>query len=133
MILQIYISLKKSISNLSLSELGLWLLIPFASLTNVAGIPVSPTMLFLVGAVVCWTLLQMNGKLRIENREFKIVIVACLIFVAYLFASQYLMHAPFRRYIAAVMAPLFLVFILIFSERVSGDFLKKIGRKFIHY
>jgi len=133
MILQKFTSFKNSIKGLSISEVGLWLLIPFASLTNVWGVPVSPTMLFLLGAVACWTFLQMNGKLRIENAEFKIVIAVCLIFAAYLFASQYLMHAPFRRYIAGVMAPLFLVLILIFSEQVSGDFLKKLGRKFIHY
>ncbi|MCL2412661.1 MAG: hypothetical protein FWC98_00800 [Bacteroidales bacterium] len=129
------ISLKNNdFKNLSLSELGLWLLIPFASLTNVMWIPISPTMILFLGAVVCWIFQNFNNqnsKFKIQN--FKAIIAVCLTFSFYLFASQYLMDAPFRRYIAAVMAPLFLVFILIFSEQTSEDFLKKLGRKFILY
>ena len=121
-------------TNLSLSEFGLWLLVPFASLTNVFGVPISPTMVLFLGAVVCWIFLNFNGEqLKINNQKLKMVVAVCLIFVCYLFASQYFMDAPFRRYIAAVMAPLFLVFILIFSEQTSEDFLKKLGRKFIRY
>jgi len=131
-----------SLKNLSLSELGLWLLIPFASLTNVMWIPISPTMILFLGAVVCWIFQNFNNEQskiyskhnqRVNNPNFKIIIAVCLTFAFYLFASQYLMDAPFRRYLAAVMAPLFLVFILIFSEQTSEDFLKKIGRKFISY
>jgi len=96
--------------------------------------PVSPTMLFLLGAVACWIFQTFNNEQpKINNQKLKIVIVVCLIFAAYLFVSQYFMHAPFRRYIAAVMAPLFLFFILFFSEQTSADFLKKLGRKLIRY
>lgn len=43
------------------------------------------------------------------------------------------MGAGFRHYMGAVFAPLYLVLILMFSERASDDFLKNLGQKFIRY
>jgi len=119
--------------NLSLSELGLVLLIPLVSFTSHTWLPVPPTMLLFLGAVVCWIFLQMKGESRIANSVLKNIVIIFSAFSFYLFASQYLMGANFRHYMGAVFAPLYLVLILIFSERTSEDFLKNLGRKFIFY
>jgi len=122
------------LKNLSLSELGLVLLIPLASFTSHTWLPVPPTMVLFLGAAVCWVLLQMeNGKWKIENGKLKNIIIVFSVFASYIFASQYLMGTGVRHYIGAMFAPLYLVLILIFSERASDDFLKNLGQKFIRY
>jgi hypothetical protein len=144
---------KLNIKNYSLSEIGLWLLIPFASLTSHTWLPLPPTMLLFLGAVACWFFIRFNGEWRMENGELNAAashsvkphsqfsIVNCqfsvisvfFIFVLYIFTSQYFLSAPFRHYMGAIFAPLYLIFILIFSENTSTDFLKDLGRKFIRY
>ena len=127
------------------SKLGLLLLIPLASLTSHTWSPIPPTMVLLLGAIACWLFLQMenvthahsngaqpNSQFSIFNFQFSIILVFG-IFVFYIFATQYFMEAPFRRYMGAMLAPLYLILILVFSEQVSGDFLKTLGRKFIRY
>ena len=123
--------------NLSLNELGLWLLIPFASLISHTWLPIPPTMMLLFGAIVCWIFQHFNNhKSKIDQYTDSSIhqgIILFSIFCLYLFASQYLINAPFRRYMGAVLAPLYFVLILLFPKDVSADFLKKLARKFIHY
>ena len=123
----------KYFKNLSLSELGLVLLIPLASLSSRTWLPVPPTLLLFFGAVLCWFVLQMNGERRTANGELKTIVVVFSVFVFYIFASQYFMGAVFFRYMGVIFAAMYLVLILIFSERASTNFLKNLGRKFIHY
>jgi len=117
----------------SLSELGLLFLIPLASLSSRTWLPIPPTLLLFFGAVLCWFALQINGERRTANGELKIVIAVFSVFVFYIFASQYFMGTVFFRYMGVVFAAMYLILILIFSERTSADFLKNLGRKFIRY
>jgi len=131
--------------SLSLSELGLVLLIPLASLSSRTWLPVPPTLLLFLGAVLCLFFLQMqsrhsreggNGGLRVEpamTTPFKNVIAIFSVFVFYIFASQYFIGTIFFRYMGVVFSALYLVLILIFSQHSSSDFLKKLGDKFIRY
>jgi len=132
--------------NLSLSELGLVLLIPLASLSSRTWLPIPPTLLLFLGAALCLFFLQMqsrhsrddgkNGGLRVEpamTSPFKNVIAIFSAFVFYIFASQYFMGTDFFRYMGVIFAALYLVLILIFSQHSSSDFLKKLGEKFIRY
>ncbi|MDR0437770.1 MAG: O-antigen ligase family protein [Bacteroidales bacterium] len=133
----------KYFKNLSLSELGLWLLIPLASLSSRTWLPVPPTLLLLLGAILCWAIQQMNGKWKMENGElsylakphsqFQTIIRVFSLFCLYFSVSQYLMGTAFFRYMGVVFAPMYLIFVLIFSSDVSSDFLKKLGDKFIRY
>ena len=135
------------LKNHSLSELGLWLLIPFASLTSHTWLPIPPTMVLFLGAIICWFFLQMknesshaandsakpNRQSSIVIRQFKLIIPIFCLFTLYIFASQYFIGATFRNYMGAVFAPLYLILILIFSEDTDTDFLKNLGQKFIRY
>ncbi|MCL2682466.1 MAG: O-antigen ligase family protein [Bacteroidales bacterium] len=140
----------KSFKSLSLSEFGLWLLIPFASLTSHTWLPIPPTMVLLLGAIVCWFVLQMQDRHSERSRGIsqnqgdvstsldmttsrKEVIIVFSVFTLYIFVSQYLIDAPFRRYMGVVLAPLYLLLMLSFSEHTSTGFLKKLGEKFIRY
>ncbi|MCL2413826.1 MAG: hypothetical protein FWC94_01045 [Bacteroidales bacterium] len=123
----------KYFKNLSLSELGLVLLIPLASLSSRTWLPVPPTLLLFLGAVLCLFALYASGKLKLENRESTKIIVVLGIFILYIFSSQYFMGTVFFRYMGVVFAALYLILILIFSEQTSADFLKNLGRKFIRY
>ncbi len=128
---------------LSFSELGLWLIIPLASLTSHTWLPLPPTMMLFVLAIICWLF---SGFMMKKNQQFErnnlskdlqpafvqgIALVGMFSF--YLFASQYLINAAFRHYLGAVLAPLYFVLILFFSKNTSTDFLKNLGLKFIHY
>ncbi len=121
----------------SWSELGLWLLIPFASLTSHTALPIPPTMILFFIALALWIVQSVSrgNVFGIENQNpiIREGIIIFFIFCLYLFASQYFMSSAFRRYMGALMAPLYLVLILIFSKDVSGEFLKKIALKFIRY
>ena len=127
--------------NHSLSELGLWLLIPFASLTSHTWLPIPPTMVLFLGAIVCWIFLHLNNTQSKINtstssatgQKSKIIITVFGAFILYIFASQYLIGAGFRNYMGAIFAPLYLILILIFSKNTSDDFLKNLGQKFIRY
>ncbi|MCL2027595.1 MAG: O-antigen ligase family protein [Bacteroidales bacterium] len=137
MILRSFTSLKNSFSNeRSLSELGLWLLIPLASLTSHTWLPIPPTMVLLLGAIVCWFVQQFNSSTiqqsDTSSNHRQVIAVYC-VFIFYIFVSQYLLNAVFRHYMGAIFAPLYLILILIFSERTSTNVVKKLGQKFIRY
>lgn len=127
----------KSLKTLSLNEIGLWLLIPLASLSSHTLLPIPPTMLLLLGAMVVWTIqnIKKQEEIKIENaqKEFRHGMAIFTFFCIYLFVSQYFTNAAFRHYMGAVLAPLYLVLILIFVQKTSSDFLKKLGSKFIRY
>jgi hypothetical protein len=91
-------------------------------------------MVLLLGAIACWVFMQMdNQKSKIKNQKSKKNLIVFCIFVAYIFTSQYFIGATFRHYMGAIFAPMYLIFILIFSEHTSEIFLKKLGEKFIRY
>jgi hypothetical protein len=125
--------------DLSLSELGLWLLIPLASFTSHTWLPIPPTMVLFLGAIVCWLFLQFDEpskieSVRVENsRSLRGVISVFFVFITYIFMSQYFIGATFRHYMGAIFAPLYLILILIFSKDTSMDYLKNSGQKFIRY
>jgi hypothetical protein len=146
----------KYFKNLSLSELGLWLLIPLASLSSRTWLPIPPTLLLLLGAMLCWVILQMQSRHVERSRDISqkqedssttlgtpkgstksmtanSVIIAVSAFMLYIFASQYLMNTSFFRYMGVVFSAMYLILILDFSKNVSEDLLKKLGDKFIRY
>jgi hypothetical protein len=137
-----------NLKNLSLNELGLWLLIPLASLSSRTWLPFPPTMLLLLGAILCWIVLQMQSRHVGRSRDISqkqvdssttlgmtanSVIIVVGAFMLYIFASQYFMGTSFFRYMGVVFSAMYLVLILDFSKDVSFDFLKNLGNKFIRY
>lgn len=110
-------------------NIGLFLLIPFANICMHKGIPLPPTIIGLFIAMLCALSLYdkniCNTPLSLDKNQWR-VFMPVLVFVAYVFISQFIINVPIRRLIGVIGSAMYFPVLIVLANGLN---LKNLSKK----